>query len=263
MKEYHHWKEMLQEEPLYGCFVTYGLPDLAEYTAMLGFDFLLIDNEHGVIEQKTMIDMIRASQCSGVPAIVRCTENTYTNVQKALDMGADGVQLTLVNTADDARQAVALSNYPPEGKRGVAFLPRASAYGLVEDKKTYMREANASKLVSCQIETKEALNNLNEILAVDGVDVFFIGPGDLSVSLGMSSNDKEFQDIVRQTIEKIVKAGRIAGYYVGNADAAKQAAEWGARFLVTAITPYMTAGGRSFLKAVRGEEGEEGIRDIY
>ena len=97
------WKEALKERTLYGCFVTYGLPDIAEVTALMGFDFLLLDNEHGVIEQSTLADMVRASQLRGVPAVVRCTMKEYDHIQKALDFGANGVQLPLVNTAEDAR----------------------------------------------------------------------------------------------------------------------------------------------------------------
>ena len=132
------WKEALKERTLYGCFVTYGLPDIAEVTALMGFDFLLLDNEHGVIEQSTLADMVRASQLRGVPAVVRCTMKEYDHIQKALDFGANGVQLPLVNTAEDARRVVELANYAPQGRRGTAYLPRAARYGMVEDKRAYL-----------------------------------------------------------------------------------------------------------------------------
>ena len=258
------WKDRMKEETLYGCFVTFALPDIAEYTAMLGFDFLLIDNEHGVMEQSTLADMVRASQCAGVPAVVRCTEKSYDHIQKALDYGANGIQLPLVNTAEDARRVVDMANFPPAGRRGTAFLPRAASYGLVEDKKAYLKKANETKLVCCQVETKEALDHLDEILAVEGIDVYFIGPGDLSTSLGMNTTDPEFLAVVERTIGRIVAAGRTAGYYVGNAKAAAQAESWGARYLVTAITPYMAAGAKKFLSDVRtGTEHEIRVQDAY
>jgi 2-keto-3-deoxy-L-rhamnonate aldolase RhmA len=149
------WKEALKERTLYGCFVTYGLPDIAEVTALMGFDFLLLDNEHGVIEQSTLADMVRASQLRGVPAVVRCTMKEYDHIQKALDFGANGVQLPLVNTAEDARRVVELANYAPQGRRGTAYLPRAARYGMVEDKRAYLRQANDTKLVCCQVETRQ------------------------------------------------------------------------------------------------------------
>lgn len=125
------WKEALKERTLYGCFVTYGLPDIAEVTALMGFDFLLLDNEHGVIEQSTLADMVRASQLRGVPAVVRCTMKEYDHIQKALDFGANGVQLPLVNTAEDARRVVELANYAPQGRPGHRLPPprRPVRYG--------------------------------------------------------------------------------------------------------------------------------------
>lgn len=258
------WKDVMKEKPLIGCFVTFALPDIAEYTAALGFDFLLIDNEHGVMEQPVLADMVRASQCAGVPAVIRCTEKSYDHIQKALDFGANGIQLPLVNNAENAKRVVDMANFPPDGKRGVAFLPRAASYGLVDDKKAYLKQANATKLLCCQVETKEALDNLDEILAVEGIDVYFIGPGDLSTSLGMNTTDPEFLAIVEKTIKKIVAAGRNAGYYVGNVAAAKQAMDWGAKYLVTAITQYMAAGAKKFLLDVRtGEDNEVAVKDAY
>ena len=210
----------MKERPLVGCFVTFALPDIAEYTAALGFDFLLIDNEHGVMEQSVLADMVRASQCADVPAVIRCTEKSYDHIQKALDFGANGIQLPLVNNAEDAKKVVDLANFPPDGKRGVAFLPRAASFGLVQDKKAYLKQANESKLISCQVETKEALDNLDEILAVEGIDVYFIGPGDLSTSLGMNTTDPEFLAIVEKTIKNCRLlcrecSGRKTGYGLG------------------------------------------------
>ncbi|WP_252198261.1 aldolase/citrate lyase family protein [Clostridium sp. MCC353] len=258
-----NWKEQMKERPLFGCFVTYGLPDLAEYTASLGFDFILIDNEHGVMEQTTLCDMVRASQCEGVPAVVRCTMNEYDHVQKALDFGANGVQVPLVNTVEDAKKIVSLTHYAPLGKRGTAYLPRAAGYGMVDDKCAYREEANKVKLVSVHIETVEAVKNLDEILKVDGIDVYFIGPGDLSSSMNLPTNDPKVQETVKNCIQKIAAAGKIPGYYVGNAEATKQAMEWGARYLVTAITPYMTAGALKYLADVKGEKGSAEVKDAY
>lgn len=258
------WKEQMKEKPLLGCFVTFGLPELAEYTASLGFDFILIDNEHGVMEQTTLANMVRASQCEGVPAVVRCTANEYDHVQKALDFGANGVQVPLVNTAEDAKKLVSLSHYAPEGKRGTAYMPRASSYGMVEDKCAYREEANRVKLVSAHIETVEAVENLDEILKVKGIDVYFIGPGDLSSSMMLPTSDERVTKTIELCIKKITAAGRIAGTYVGSVEAARQAIGWGARYLVTDITSYMTAGARKYLKDVRtGVNSGMDVKEIY
>lgn len=257
-----NWKKAMNERPLYGCFVTFASPDIAEMTAMMGFDFLLLDNEHGVIEQSTLVDMVRASQCRGVPAVVRCTMKEYDHIQKALDFGANGVQLPLVNTAEDARRVVDMANYYPEGHRGTAYLPRASAYGMVSDKRSYLKEANRTKLLVCQVETRQAIENLDEILAVEGIDVYFIGPGDLAASYDEPTCSPKMLQITEEAIRRITNAGKIAGYYVGTPADAKQAAEWGAKYLVTAVNQYMVAGGRNFLSKVHGGE-EVGVESAY
>lgn len=175
----------------------------------------------------------------------------YDHIQKALDFGANGVQLPLVNTAEDARRVVELANYAP-GRRGTAYLPRAARYGMVEDKRAYLRQANDTKLVCCQVETRQAVENLDEILEVDGVDVYFIGPGDLAASYGEPAGSPKMLELTERMIRRIVDAGKTAGYYVGTPEAARQAEEWGARYLVTAVNQYMVSGGRSFLSQVRG-----------
>lgn len=257
-----NWKEALKERPLYGCFVTYGSADIAEMTAMLGFDFLVLDNEHGVIEQSTLVDMVRASQLRGVPAVVRCAMKEYDHIQKALDFGANGILAPLVNTAEDARRVVDMSNYFPEGHRGTAYLPRASHYGLVPDKRAYLKQANACKLVACQVETRQAIENLDEILAVEGVDVYFIGPGDLASSYDEPTCSPKMMEITEAAIRRIAAAGKVAGYYVGTPEAAKEAAGWGTTFLLTAINQYMTAGGLNFLSRVRGGQDVE-VKSVY
>lgn len=245
------WKQQLEEKPLLGCFVTLASGDVAEMTARMGFDFLVIDNEHGVMEQSTLCDMVRASQCVRVPAVVRCTSNTYDHIQKALDFGANGVQIPLVNTRADAERAVSLSHYPPEGKRGTSYLIRAAGYGDYADKQEYLERANRTKLLSVHIETLEALDNLDEILAVDGIDVYFVGPGDLSASMALPVGHPLAQEKVKETIERIAGAGKIAGTYCGTAAEALQAAEWGARYLVTSVNTHMAEGARQFMSDVR------------
>ena len=120
------FKEKIKQDILFGSFVTFGLADIAEYTALLGFDFIVIDNEHGILNQSTILDMVRAAQCQGVPAIVRCTHDNVENIHKALDMGAEGILIPVINTAEDARNIVKASLYTPQGDRGIAFFTRAA-----------------------------------------------------------------------------------------------------------------------------------------
>lgn len=244
------FKEKIKQNILFGSFVTFGLADIAEYTALLGFDFIVIDNEHGILNQSTISDMVRASQCHGVPAIVRCTHDNTENMHKALDMGAEGILIPVINTAEDARKVVEASLYAPQGERGIAFFTRAASYGMIEDKNLYLKKANDETFISIQIETAQAIANLDEILLVEGIDMFFIGPNDLAASLGYSNSDPEVLEIIKETIEKINKAGKIAGIFVGNSEDAKRAINWGAKFILTSITQYMTKGAYKYLEEV-------------
>lgn len=246
-------KKRLQSEPLYGCFVTFPSSALTEVTAAIGFDFILIDNEHGNMNVETIEDMVRASHAEGVPCIVRVPYNRPEYIRNALDFGANGVQVPLVNTIDDLIAAYRPSVFPPKGDRGVAFLPRAANYGMLSDKKKYLQDADSNRLLSVHIETTEALNNLDAILDEGLADVYFVGPGDLAVSMGYA-HDLTHSDVIKAieaAIKKIVAKGFIAGTYVGSAEMAKKAADWGATYLVTAITPYMVKGGREYLTQCR------------
>jgi 4-hydroxy-2-oxoheptanedioate aldolase len=250
------WKEELKKRPLFGCFVTFGSPGFAEYIAKMGFDFTLIDNEHGSMDQMTIENMIRASQCVGVPSIVRIPQNRPEYIQKSLDNGANGVQVPLTNTKEEVSEVVKASHFPPFGERGVAYLTRAGHYGMYPNRDEYLATANDEKIVSIHIETREAVENLDEILEVDGIDVFFIGPGDLSVAMGYGNqpNDPEFLKVVEECVRKITARGKIAGTYVGNVEQAERVIEWGCRYIVTAVTPYMAQGAMKFLGDLRGRK---------
>lgn len=124
------FKQRLREQPLHGCFVTFPGAAITEFTAAIGFDFVLIDNEHGNMNPETLEDTVRASHCQQVPCLVRVPYNRPEYLRKALDFGADGVQVPLVNTVQDALDANLPTLFPPQGERGVAFLPRAANYGL-------------------------------------------------------------------------------------------------------------------------------------
>ena len=244
-------KEKLKKEILFGSFVTFGLADIAEYTALLGFDFIVVDNEHGILNQATILEMVRASQCQGVPVIVRCTHDNSENIHKDLDMGAVGVLISVVNTAEDAKNIVRASLYAPKGERGIAFFTRAASYGMVGDKNIYLEKANENIFISIQIETVQAIKNLDEILLVEGVEMFFIGPNDLAASMGYSNSHPKVLEIIKETISKINKAGKIAGIFVNNSEEGKQAISWGAKFILTSIIPYMTKGAKEYLKEIK------------
>lgn len=255
MPRFPDFKQRLREGPLHGCFVTFPSAAVTEFTAATGFDFILIDNEHGNMNPETVEDMVRASHCQQVPCLVRIPYNRPEYIRKALDFGADGVQVPLVNTVADALAAHQPSLFPPHGERGVAFLPRSAQYGMHPDKARYLAEADAARVLSIHIETTDAVQNLDEILAAGLADVYFVGPGDLAVSMGYGHdlNHPHVLETIEHCIRKIRSSKNIAGTYVGTPERAKEAIAWGATYLVTALTPYMVQGAKNYLTQSKTE----------
>lgn len=247
------FKQRLRQGPQFGCFVTFASPGLTEFTAHLGFDFTLLDSEHAAMDSGALEDMLRASQCAGKPSLVRVPYNRPEYIRRALDSGADGVQVPLVNTANDARVAISSATFPLTGERGVAFLTRAARYGMEPDRATYFDRANENRVVSLHIETVEAVRNLDAILDVGGADVYFIGPGDLAVSMGYARdpNTAEVVACIERCIRHISERGFIAGTFCGDAQRTRQAVDWGANYIVASLTPFLMQGVGSYLRSVR------------
>ena len=164
-----------------GAFLGLRSPDAAEMLSQAGFDFLLIDAEHSNIGPETTLEMLRAIDRGRAAPLVRLAETSAANVQWALDGGAEGILFPRIRTADEVKEAVALCRYPPDGIRGLGP-GRAGGYGV--NMLDYAATANREIMVMIQVETVEAVENIEEIAAVPGVDLLFIGPGDLSQVLG-------------------------------------------------------------------------------
>lgn len=193
-----------------GTFAAIPHPVAIEVTAASGVDFLCIDWEHAQISRERIEDLIRAADVHGVPAMVRVPGHAPEAIAAALDAGAAGVLVPRVSTAEQARAAVQATRYPPIGSRGVGP-GRAAAYGYrIPD---YLAAANNGLLLALQVETAEGLANIEAIAAVEGVDVIFIGPGDLSVSIDAMGPANAAR--LNAAIETIAKAGLAAGRTVG------------------------------------------------
>src|SRR5680860_584526 len=163
-------------EPAFGLSIMFPSPQMVEMARPLGFDWVLIDCEHGSIGIESAELMIMAAEAAGLTPIVRPPSNTAREISQVMDLGAMGVQVPHVITADDARAAVDAVKYHPQGKRSMAAGIRAQGYGLTKGSDDYIAQANAQTLVCIQIEDEAALGNVDEILKVDGIDIFFIGP---------------------------------------------------------------------------------------
>jgi 2-dehydro-3-deoxyglucarate aldolase/4-hydroxy-2-oxoheptanedioate aldolase len=164
-----------------GTWLMSGAPSTAEALGCAGFDFLVVDMEHVPLDVAGMIEILRTVAGTPAQAIVRPPWNDLVMVKRAMDAGAQSLLFPFVQNADEARRAVASTRYPPAGIRGVAATHRGSRYGTVAN---YLKRANDEACVIVQIETPAALERLEEIAAVPGVDSIFVGPGDLSASMG-------------------------------------------------------------------------------
>ena len=166
---------------LLGTMLTLPSPELAEIISSCGYDWLFMDGEHGNLSTLDWQRMLQAVAGRSA-AIIRVATNSEREIKKILDIGADGIIAPQVNTADEARHVVACCKYPPQGIRGVG-LARAQGYG--RDFAEYMETANDSIAVIVQAEHIDAVNNIDEIVQVEGIDAVFIGPYDLSASMGL------------------------------------------------------------------------------
>ncbi len=178
-------------------------PAIMQLLSLAGFDFAIIDNEHGPFNIETIADLSRAGRCYGVTPIVRVPDLAYPYLAQSLDVGAQGIMLPRVYSVEQVKEAVQIVKYPPQGMRGCALNRGHTNFqpGPVLD---IMARANQENLTVIQIETKEALEQVDAIAAVPGVDVLFIGPNDLSISLGVAGPPT--QDVMVAAIEKVVAA---------------------------------------------------------
>lgn len=237
----------------YGVFCPFYAPAIVEMIGYLGFDFILIDAEHGPMGVESCDHMVRAAESTGLPAYIRVAMNIRQNILRYLDIGALGVQIPLINNAAEVKSVVDAVKYQPQGRRGLAAV-RAADYGLTVPLKEYTLTANQETLVSIQIETLEAVKNLDEILLVEGVDIFFIGPTDLSASMGYTGqvNHPEVQDMIDNLVRRIRANGKAAGTIAYNHEALAKAKERGFQYIVHNVGPMLTKSAQQYLELARG-----------
>jgi 4-hydroxy-2-oxoheptanedioate aldolase len=172
---------MLRESrALLGMFVGIPSPALVEMCGHAGLDFIIVDNEHGPAGIESTENMLRAARSAGIVPVVRTLE---PDILRVLDIGASAIQVPQVNTAEQARRIVAAAKYPPLGTRGAAFSTRAAGYGFFGGD-AHIKASNEGTAVIVMAETRTAIENIDAIVAVPGVDAVFFGPNDLSFSLG-------------------------------------------------------------------------------
>ena len=238
------------DELLLGTMLTLPSPEIAEMIAGCGFDWLFMDGEHGPL---SILDWQRQMQAVGGRAacVLRVPSASELDIKKALDIGADGIIVPMVNDAETARQVVAWSKYPPAGQRGVG-LARAHGYG--RDFAAYMERANDEVAVIVQAEHIDAVNNIDAIAAVDGIDAIFIGPYDLSASMGKTGqvDDDEVVAAIARVTEAWRKHGLAGGFFGVNAASVRSWMERGYKLICAGTDAgFVSAGAGAALDALR------------
>jgi len=251
-------KETLKEgKATIGAWVTIGNPDVSEIMAHRGFDWLVFDTEHAPLSVGTVQNLIQATSGSDIVPIVRVAWNDMVLIKLALDIGSQGVVIPWVNNREEAIRAVRATRYPPNGNRGVGPR-RAASYGakLID----YLKEADQELVVVCQIETEEAIRNLEGILSVEGIDVLFIGPADLSTSLSHRGDwhHPDVEKAISRVLEACKRANAAAGIFAMSIEDAKRYLAEGFRFIALGSdTGLLISGCRTALEAMgRGRVGE-------
>jgi 4-hydroxy-2-oxoheptanedioate aldolase len=236
-----------------GSFLYVPSAKLTEIVGLLSFDFVVIDMEHGPIDISLAEDMVRAAELTGMTPLLRVMHNSPHLILRALDIGAQGIHVPEITTVEEARAAAASSKYGPAGYRGLAGV-RAADYGLVRPLGEYAPAANHETMVIAHIESERAVHNLDDLLGVDGIDVYYLGPEDLSNSLGIpgQSKDPRVVRLVEDSIRKIVARGKIAGCIAADAATAKRYIELGARYIASHAIRFMANASKQFLDEVRG-----------
>ncbi len=216
-------KKIENGDPVYGPFMKTSDPAFVEIAGYAGFDFAILDMEHGPNSLQTMQNLVRAAIISGVLPVIRVRDRDPESISQALDIGALAIQVPQITNAQDVRDVISASKFSPEGKRGVCRFVRAANYSAIPGE-TYFKEANKA-LIIIQLEGKEAIQNFDEILRESGVDIYFIGPYDLSQALGLTGqiDHPEVKRTILDLVTRARKLNRTLGLFT---DTVQAAIEW-------------------------------------
>lgn len=237
-------------KPLRGLFNGLPSPAIVEMCAYAGFDFIILDNEHGSAGLGTTEHMLRAARAAGIVPVVRCFEH---DLPRILDMGASAVQVPMVESVEQARRLASQVRYPPLGQRGSAFSTRAAGYGAFGGA-GHTQRSNQGVCFIAMIESPRGIAAAAEIAGVDGVDAVFIGPNDLAHAMGHGSdwNAEPVQRAIEQGLAAIVGAGKCPGIIALTPEDERKYGALGARYfanvstsiITRALAQAATAGGR-------------------
>ncbi len=237
-------KRLQAGEVVIGPFCIIPSMPLVEALGHGGMDFLIIDTEHGPLDNKLAQDMCIAADNVGVAPIIRVGGIDEWSILRALDIGSAGVQVPQINTIDDAKAVIHAAKYDPLGSRGLSIFTRAGNY-FAQDGENHTGNQNDDTVVVVHIEGQRGLDNLSEIMTVDGIDVLFLGPYDISQSLGLPGQvrDKRVETSLRKAADDARAQGRAVGSYAKDVDMGKWLLDIGVQYLSINVdaTIYMQA----------------------
>lgn len=236
MKKNHLKKTLQDGKVVLGPFLKFTDPAVVEIMGFAGFDFVIIDEEHGPISMESAQNMIRAAESVNITPVIRVGNNDEALILQALDIGAQGIEIPQINSRSDAVRAVKSVKYSPQGERGVCRYVRAANYSSM-DKFEYFKSANDETMIIAHIEGVEGIDNLDEILSVPGIDVIFIGPYDLSQSLGIPGevNHPLVVEKMKEVILKCKENKVAVGTFADDVETAKSWISLGVQYMAFSV----------------------------
>jgi 4-hydroxy-2-oxoheptanedioate aldolase len=219
-------------EVAFGAFFKINSPSMAEMIGFAGFDFIIVDREHSSFTHLDVENIIRSADGAGLTSIIRVPSASEEHLLHALDSGAGGVQIPGLSSVADVNEALTYTKYYPEGKRGLSFAQRAAKYGF-EEINTYVKSSNTDTLTVVHIENKTMADQVEELCQIPQVDILFIGPADLSQSLGKpgAMNDPEVVAIIENVFATAARYNKCVGIYVGGQAALEKYVKLGAKYI--------------------------------
>jgi 4-hydroxy-2-oxoheptanedioate aldolase len=246
---------LLSGEIVHGLLSPNSEPDLVETLGLLGFDLYILDTEHGTDGPAEAAAVVRACEGAGLVPLVRPRGLDAKLILQFLDAGMTGIMLPGVRSAGDVRRLVEAAKYPPEGLRGIAPV-RANRFLLgVENQESWVTRANRETLVLPQIETREALEHVEELAAVSGVDGFIVGPRDLALALGFPDGPShpEIESAIDRVVAVAKRRGLVVGTVAPTGARAKDLAARGLSILLHSVTSLLKTGAEAYFRAARGD----------
>lgn len=242
-------------EVVHGCWINLASTISAEILGHAGFDWLLIDLEHGAGDVAIMYQQLQALSGSSSTTLVRIDERERPKAQRILDAGAGGIMFPQIQSAKEAREAIEMMYYPPQGTRGMAKMTRATGFGKFATE--YINNLDQSLVGIIQIETSTALKNIDSIAATDGIDVLFVGPTDLTLSLGILGqlNHPKYQEAIQAVASAAKKYGKAAGVLLQDVNEYDMYYKLGFRFLACGADSVFVRSGAEEMVRRLGEFG--------